>query len=93
MAHTDADYHYLVIIGEEIYDYGKYIAEKFKHDPEYRENCKAIYIEGLEEKSREIARKLLLKGLDSKEIADLTGLTIDEIKGLDGVNNDKTRKR
>ena len=39
--------------------------------------------EGREEKAYEIARKMIAKGLDVDTIADLTGLTMDEILTLE----------
>jgi len=39
---------------------------------------------GVAKGSIEIAKKMILKGIDIEEIAEITGLTIDEIKALNG---------
>ena len=40
------------------------------------------YQEGQEKKAREIARNLLQRGMSSEEVAQITGLTVEEIQAL-----------
>ena len=41
--------------------------------------------EGLAESSKDIAAKMIKKGYDLKEIAELTGLALDEIEKLQNI--------
>ena len=48
-------------------------------------------IEGIKEKSIEIAKKLLSKNTSKKEISEITGLDVTEIDRIAGKNKNKTK--
>ena len=67
------------------------VARRFPElsDQEIRQMLKLVpleqtksYQEGQEKKAREIARNLLQRGMSSEEVAQITGLTVEEVQAL-----------
>ena len=52
------------------------------HSSGYTEGHSSGYSEGIHENSKDIAKKMLDKKMNIKDISDVTGMSIDEIKKL-----------
>ena len=76
----------------EMYDRDKVIASMYEKDKKesikkavelaVSETTKEVTKEASESKAKDIARNLLKKNMDVKDIADVTGLTIEEVNDL-----------